>query len=270
MNVFSLGVFRASVVVFSGFLAFPQCGVAEENKEEKLVICADGKGSLSVKPKCKKRETRMSLRLLSVAVNGGKSVAVSTHSSADGFEPATRDFTAAATTPSVQSAIDFPGDVGDPAIARFGTGQGTAFESLVEMRTQQTLTGFSGQDVGRGAIRLNDTVDGDAMELGFYRYGAGLFHPGLFEFWTGGVSIRQLRGDSPSYLGVRDKDDVKQIRLGHNATDGTISTDDQPTNSDSAGGVSIRPNARESWKFEQTTGNLISNPAFGGNLVFSR
>jgi hypothetical protein len=155
-------------------------------------------------------------------------------------------------------------------IARFGRETSAGFQSLIELRTQQTLTGFSGTEKGRGAIRLNDTVDGDAMELGFYEYGAGIFHPGLFEFWVSGLSVRQLGGSTPSYIDVRDSEDIKQLKLQHNGIDGVISTDDQPVNSGRAGAISIRPNADETWLFEQGSGNLVGNASFGGSIVFRR
>lgn len=165
---------------------------------------------------------------------------------------------------------DFMCDATDSNVARFGRDNGGSFQSLIEMNTQQTLTGFSGTQIGRGAIKLNDTIDGDSMELGFYQFGAGIFHPGLFEFWTNGVSVRQLGGSIPSYIDVRDVNDEKQLRFSHNVANGVISTDDEPWNTGLAGGVSIRPNSDESWLFEQNTGNLKGNSTYGGYLIFTK
>src|SRR5437870_11808076 len=63
--------------------------------------------------------------------------------------------------------------------------------SLAEIRAAQSLT-TSGSEVGRGALRLLDTIDNRVLELGYYEYGAGLFTPSLFEAWTNGFSIRSF------------------------------------------------------------------------------
>ena len=162
--------------------------------------------------------------------------------------------------------IDFESLTSATTVARFGR-DNSGMESLIEMRNKQTLTGFSGDELGRGAIRLNDTLDSRQMELGFYEFGAGIFvNAPLLEIWSPIVSIRQLSGGTAAKLMVRDANDERNIALHHDGTDGIISTSDNAP----SGGVSIRPNSNESWLFQQTSGNFQQNSSNGGSFLMPR
>jgi hypothetical protein len=122
-----------------------------------------------------------------------------------------------------ESKFDTQAQETDTVIARFGREDGGTFQSLIEMRTQKTLI-HSGSEIGRGTIRLIDTVASPnrTMELGYYEYGAGLFTHNLFEFWTNGVSIAGIQ--EPAFLAVRDTADRSEIRLEHDGTQGIMRT----------------------------------------------
>jgi len=95
--------------------------------------------------------------------------------------------------------------------------------SLVEVRAAQTLVS-SGSQIGRGALRLIDTLDNRVLELGYYEYGAGLFTPNLFEVWSNGLSIRSFTGSTEPFLAVRNQHDLGDLRLRHDGTQGIIET----------------------------------------------
>lgn len=83
--------------------------------------------------------------------------------------------------------------------------QDSAAAALAELRNQQTVTS-SGNDRGRGALRLVDTVASKVMELGFYEFGAGIFTTSpRFEFWvaSGEVSLRTVDGTGIPFYQVR-------------------------------------------------------------------
>lgn len=111
-------------------------------------------------------------------------------------------------------------------ITRYGRDIGGSFQSLVEIRTRQT-SHESGDDIGRGAIRLLDTVDlfPRTFEIGYYDFGVGFFANELVEFWTNGVSIaRGPLSPNAGFLAVRDYDDNNDIRLRHEGMEGVIET----------------------------------------------
>ena len=122
-----------------------------------------------------------------------------------------------------ESRLDVQAGETDTIIARFGREDDDAFQSLIELRTAKTIIG-SGSEIGRGAIRLIDTIASPTrtMELGYYEYGAGLFTNNLFEFWSRGVSVAGIGG--ASFLAVRDAGDRSDIRLRHDGTQGIIET----------------------------------------------
>lgn len=160
----------------------------------------------------------------------------------------------------------------DTVIARFGRVNAGAFQSLVEMRTKQSLTGFSGIENGRGAIRLEDTIAGKSMELGFYQFGAGIFtDAGLLEIWAPSVSVRHLSGATPAYFEVRDNNDEENLAMKHDSTDGIFYTSG---NSFPAGAISMRPQANETFRFEPRQnsgfGNLVQGATYGGSVVLTR
>jgi hypothetical protein len=122
-----------------------------------------------------------------------------------------------------ESKMDVQAVETDTIIARFGREDNDAFQSLIELRTAKTIIG-SGDEIGRGTIRLVDTIASPArtMELGYYEYGGGLFTDNLFEFWSRGMSVRGMGGTS--FLAVRDAGDLSDIRLRHDASQGIIET----------------------------------------------
>jgi hypothetical protein len=130
---------------------------------------------------------------------------------------------------------DFQVGAADTIVTRFGRDNSGAFQSLVELRTKQSMIS-SGNEIGRGAIRLLDTVNIPARttELGYYQYGVGAFSNELFEFWTAGVSITHSPSGTAGFLAVRDILDTKDIRLRHDGTNGIIET-----TGTAAGGISI-------------------------------
>lgn len=157
-------------------------------------------------------------------------------------------------------------------VARFGRPNAGSFQSLVEIRNKQTLTGFSGIEAGRGAIRLNDTIAGKEMEIGFYQYGAGIFtNAGLLEIWAPSVSVRHLSGAAPAYFEVRDNNDEENLAMKHDSTDGIFYTSG---NSFPAGAISMRPQANETFRFEPRQlsgyGNLVQGATYGGSVVLTR
>jgi hypothetical protein len=97
------------------------------------------------------------------------------------------------------------------------------YGGLAEIRAAKSLV-HSGSEVGRGALRLLDTIDDRVLELGYYEYGAGLFTPSLFEAWTDGFSIHNFYGTTDPFLAVRDRMDRGDIRLRHDGTQGIIET----------------------------------------------
>lgn len=157
-------------------------------------------------------------------------------------------------------------------VARFGRPNAGSFQSLVEIRNKQLLTGFSGIEAGRGAIRLNDTIAGKEMEIGFYQFGAGIFtNAGLLEIWAPSVSVRHLSGSTPAYFEVRDANDEENLAMKHDSTDGIFYTSG---NSFPAGAISMRPQANETFRFEprQTSGfgNLVQGATYGGSVILTR
>src|SRR5262245_22594500 len=122
-----------------------------------------------------------------------------------------------------ESRLDVQVGETDTIIARFGREDDDAFQSLIELRTAKTII-RSGNEIGRGAIRLIDTIASPTrtMELGYYEYGGGIFTNNLFEFWSRGVSVTGI--GEPSFLAVRDAGDLRDIRLRHDASQGIIET----------------------------------------------
>lgn len=120
---------------------------------------------------------------------------------------------------------DFQIGGSDTIISRHGRDNSGAFQSLVELRTKQSMIS-SGNEVGRGAIRFLDTVNipPRTTEIGYYQWGFGVFTDHLFEFWTPGVSITHGPSGSAGFLAVRDITDTKDIRLQHDGTEGIITT----------------------------------------------
>jgi hypothetical protein len=123
---------------------------------------------------------------------------------------------------NAESVLDVQAGADDTVIARFGQDNAGEFQSLVEIRAAKTLV-TSGNEIGRGALRLIDTVANRTMELGYYEYGAGLFTDHLFEFFTTGVSVRS-GNKGATFLAVRDHGDQRDLRLRHDGTRGVIET----------------------------------------------
>lgn len=121
------------------------------------------------------------------------------------------------------SPLDVQINAQDETIARFGRDNFGDFQSLIEFRSAKSLIS-SGSEIGRGAVRLIDTVSSPnrVMELGYYEFGGGLFTENLFEFWTNGVSIASLKMEP--FLAVRDINDRNDLRLRHDGTQGIIET----------------------------------------------
>lgn len=94
---------------------------------------------------------------------------------------------------------------------------------VAQIATAQNVV-TSGSNPPRGALRLNDCVAGRKVQLGFYEWGAGIFTPSLFEFFTNGVSIRNQNDTSQPFLAVRDIGDTSDLRLLHDGTQGIITT----------------------------------------------
>jgi hypothetical protein len=122
----------------------------------------------------------------------------------------------------VESVLDVQAGAKDTIIARFGRDDAGEFQSLAEIRTAKILS-TSGNEIGRGSLRLIDSIDNRTMELGYYEFGAGLFTKNLFEFFSSGVSIRTLTG-GPSFLAVRDPGDLRDLRLRHDGIQGILET----------------------------------------------
>lgn len=163
------------------------------------------------------------------------------------------------------TTVDFRSNETDATVARFGRDNAGTFESLVEIRNKQTLTGFSGEDIGRGCVRLNDVHQDKTLELGFYEYGAGIITDhNIFEIWCGSTfSVRDLNGSAIPTIMCRDQNDSTCIQLRHDGTDGVVATSDG-----TPGAISIRPEANETWQFDKQTdgGNLVQNGTYGGYL----
>jgi hypothetical protein len=122
----------------------------------------------------------------------------------------------------VESVLDVQAGSKDTIIVRFGRDDAGEFQSLAEFRTAKTLS-TSGNEIGRGSLRLIDSIANRTMELGYYEFGAGLFTTNLFEFFSNGVSIRTLTGSS-SFLAVRDSGDLRDLRLRHDGIQGILET----------------------------------------------
>jgi hypothetical protein len=146
----------------------------------------------------------------------------------------------------------------DSIVAQFGRTSSGAFQSLVEPRANQTSV--SGQQLGRGAIRFIDNVDTRTMEMGFYSFGGGIFTDNIFEFFTRGVSVRNFSGSTPSFVDLRDQNDVNSMRFKHDGSTGHITTY-------GAGDIMVEPVATPTWDFG-TTGDLTQQ-ASGGSVVLS-
>jgi hypothetical protein len=97
--------------------------------------------------------------------------------------------------------------------------------SLVVVRNVSEY--LPGDDVkNQGALVLYDTSKKthNVIELGYYRYGSGLYSSELFEFYTSGISVRNQNGTGEPFLAVRDEGDIVDIRLRHDGTEGIIGT----------------------------------------------
>lgn len=67
----------------------------------------------------------------------------------------------------------------------------------------------AGRRRGQGALTLFDRVtDKKFVELGFYKFGAGIFTPHRFEFWTGKEVSIAARGHLPA-LQIRNQRDTE-------------------------------------------------------------
>ena len=150
-------------------------------------------------------------------------------------------------------------------IANFGrTMDNGDKQTLLQLRTAQT-TFDSAWQPGRGTIRFIDAIGTlesptRVMEMGWYEWGAGIFTQSMFEFWTSGVSIRNLFGDTPSYLGVRDLFDQKEIRLQHDGTRGILTTAGLEP-----GGIAVTGNGPVS--VEAVTGDVSLTAEAGVNVT---
>lgn len=159
-------------------------------------------------------------------------------------------------------------------VGGWGINSGTTYKTLGELKTRQQLTGFSGDEIGRGAVKLYDTVAAPnrQMELGFYEFGGGIFVNSMLELWVdGSVSVRQLTGSTPAFLEVRDALDSANIAFKHDSTNAIIfSTGVSFPN----GAITIKPANNETWRFEQRQnsgfGNLVQSATYGGNVVMTR
>lgn len=157
----------------------------------------------------------------------------------------------------------------DDIISVFGRELGHDFESLVEIRTRQDLTG-SGEERGRGAIRLYDTIgsvgepEGRTMEIGFYAYGGGIFTSSLFEMWVDGLSVRNY-DETASFIEARDGPDSAGLRIRHDSTYGYVTTTGAAST-----GVRICPNETCSWSALQSGGDLSGDATNGGDIVVNK
>jgi len=122
----------------------------------------------------------------------------------------------------VESVLDIQAGPKDTIIARFGRDSAGEFQSLAELRTANTLS-TSGHEIGRGSLRLIDSIANRTLELGYYEFGAGLFTDNLFEFYSNGVSITTLT-ESSSFLAIRDPGDLRDLRLRHDGIQGILET----------------------------------------------
>jgi hypothetical protein len=170
-----------------------------------------------------------------------------------------------------QSSVN--ANTGSDTIATFGYSPSGTYVPLIDMRTRQLLTGFSGDEPGRGAIRLYDTIHDPVRttELGYYEYGFGLFTDAeVFEIWAQDVSIRQLTGSTPAILELRDISDSKNLAFRNDGTVGQIYTSGFTWPD---GAISMRPLANETFLFNGRTGagkgNITQNASYGGSLVLT-
>ena len=100
---------------------------------------------------------------------------------------------------------------------------GKVVTSLLVVRDSSQY--LPGDDVKpQGTLQLHDGAKGGVIELGYYRYGSGLYSSDLFEFYTSGVSVRNQQGSGRPFLAVRDDQDTMDIRLLHDGMDGVIAT----------------------------------------------
>lgn len=177
-----------------------------------------------------------------------------------------------------QACKNFQDQVSAPStentIATYGINSGSTYKPLAQINTRQQLTGFSGDEIGRGAVKLFDTVNvpNRQMELGFYEFGGGIFVNSMLEIWVdGSVSVRQLTGSTPAFLEVRDALDSANIAFKHDSTNAIIfSTGVNFPN----GAITVKPANNETWRFEQRQnsgfGNFVQSPTYGGNVVMTR
>ncbi len=164
-------------------------------------------------------------------------------------------------------------NTGSDTIATFGYSPSGTFVPLIDMRTRQILTGFSGDEPGRGAIRLYDTINDPMLttELGYYEFGFGLFTDApVFEIWAQDVSIRQLTGSTPAILELRDISDSKNLAFRNDGSVGQMYTSGFAW---PEGQISMRPNANETFLFNgrqnSGKGNITQNSSYGGSLVLT-
>lgn len=167
----------------------------------------------------------------------------------------------------------------DSIIQKFGRDDGTgAFQDLAEIKTRQQLTGTSGTEIGRGALKLYDTIAAPncSMELGFYSAGAGLFTDcPVYEMWAQDVSVRPLSGVSNPILEVRDATDVKNIALRHISNQGAIYTSGY-TDGTATGGIAMTPGGNNTYTFvardagNNKAGDLQQSSLYGGHIVQTR
>lgn len=151
----------------------------------------------------------------------------------------------------------------DTTIERFGRYSSGVFQSLIELRTKQTITALAGgMGIGRGCIRLNDTVGGWTSEYGAYEWGHGIFtNAPVFEIWTKILSVRDLTGGSTPKFMVRDAGDLTCISIYHDGTNAYIATSDG-----TPGPIIIKPNSNDCWTFD-LNGDLRGNTANGGDII---
>ncbi|HEX2295977.1 MAG TPA: hypothetical protein VHN37_11785 [Actinomycetota bacterium] len=117
--------------------------------------------------------------------------------------PDTALYRSAVDTLATDDVFEVRAPANAPTLLRAGRQGPGAFDALVELRAQKTMNS-SGTELGRGAVRLRDTIANRTMELGFYEYGAGLFANSMFEFMVNGnVSLRDLDTGLGGRLEVR-------------------------------------------------------------------
>lgn len=109
------------------------------------------------------------------------------------------------TTPHQTSPAVFEASPDDATIAAF---QDTTGHPMVELRTRSELT-TSGNEWGRGAVRLHDSIANRTLDIGWYEYGAGIFSETMLELYLPVLSVLPFEGSpNPGRIDVRNSDDT--------------------------------------------------------------